>query len=173
MRAHSLRSVFVLSVVLVAFVSVAKPAHAAPAATTVADCDYVQHGSGSPDWRSSATAAGPLGVFRGSLQRMAETRNGQLVTKMPVLIEGHETVTLSVPESLRHRVFLYYGREAAGRRRGPGFSEVVFEPCEEKPRTVWPGGIRVKGRKAVRLTVRVEGRPEAVLLRLGRPRLLQ
>ncbi|HYP56338.1 MAG TPA: hypothetical protein VEQ41_08590 [Solirubrobacterales bacterium] len=159
------------ALVVLIFLFVAAPLQAASPATTVADCDYVQHGSGAADWRSRSTAAGPLGFLRGSLQRMTETRNGQLVTKMPATVEGHRTVTLSVPRSLQHRVFLYYGREGArGARRGPGFSEVVFEPCEEKPRTVWPGGIRVKGRKAVRLTVRVEGRPDAIPLRLGRPR---
>jgi hypothetical protein len=95
---------------------------------------------------------------------------------MPVIVEGSTPVTLSVPPRLQHRVFLYYGR-LLGRDGKPttqigkasGFSEVVFEPCAHKPRTAWPGGIRVKGRKPVRLTVRIEGDPEPIPLPLGRP----
>jgi hypothetical protein len=108
---------------------------------------------------------------------MSETRNGQLINKMPVLVEGGKPVLLSVPPRDSDRVFLYYGRlrDREGRPtttigRARGFSEVRFEPCADKPRTVWPGGIRVRGRRAVRLLVSVEGRAAAIPLRLGRPR---
>jgi hypothetical protein len=137
-------------------------------------------GHGSADWRSEALVAGPVGVRRHPLSQMSPSPQG-LTTKMPILIEGRapETVTVSVPPALRQRVFLYYGR-VAGRDGKPttlftqarGYSETKFELCDDQPRTVWPGGIRVKGRAAVRLLVEVEGR-EPIQLRLGRPRLYQ
>jgi hypothetical protein len=61
------------------------------------------------------------------------------------------------------------GRPTTRIAGSPGFSEVEFRPCSTKPRTIWPGGIRVKGRAPVRLLVTVEGRPGLVPLPLGRP----
>jgi hypothetical protein len=133
-------------------------------------------GRGSADWRSKSIVAGPVGVRRRPLSQMSQSSQG-LTAKMPVLIEGRapETVTISVPPALRQRVFLYYGR-VIGRDGEPttlftearGYSETKFELCDDKPRTAWPGGIRVKGRAPVRLQVEVEGR-EPIQLRLGRP----
>jgi hypothetical protein len=149
------------------------------AGTQEATCEKgpVMIGSGSADWRRTSLDAGPLGFAEHPLSRMSRTRNGQFVAKMPALIEGHSPVTLSVPPRLRHRVGLYYGfREGPNGERttlltGPGFSEVVFQPCTDKPRTIWPGGIRVKGRGLVRLLVKPEG-GDPIPLVLGRPRLL-
>lgn len=105
-----------------------------------------------------------------------ERAPGWLLSKMMALLAGHRTVILSVPPRLRHRAFLYYGghRGPDGERSTsaydyPGDSEITFEPCRDKPRTVWPGGIRVKGRHPVQLLVRVEGEAKAAVLRLGRP----
>jgi hypothetical protein len=107
---------------------------------------------------------------------MSPTRNG-FVTKMPLLVAGRapETVTVSVPPILRSRVFLYYGR-ILGRDGQPttlfsearGYGETEFQLCGDKPRTIWPGGIRVKGDGPVRLLVRVDGEAP-VSLHLGRP----
>jgi hypothetical protein len=152
-------------------------ATAAPVEMQVADCGRGPVTSGPSNWRSQAVVAGPLGVFRSPLSHMSETESGQLVTKMPVITEGSTSVTLSVPPRQRHRVFLYYGRllDRSGNPttllgKARGFSEVVFEPCVNKPRTGWPGGIRVKGRKPVRLTVRVGDSPEPIPLPLGKPK---
>jgi hypothetical protein len=134
----------------------------------VAPCDKAMIGQGSAGWRSESVVAGPVGVRRHPLRAMSQTRNG-LVTKMPLLVEGRapETVTVSVAPALRQRVFLYYGASSsfAGER---GFSEIEFQLCASKPRTVWPGGIRVKGNGPVHLLVSAERQP-AVSLRLGRP----
>lgn len=99
-----------------------------------------------------------------------------LVTKAPILVEGHDTVTLSVPPRLAHRVFLYYGfHEGPDGKRStsfygfPGSSAIEFQSCTDKPRTVWPGGIRIKGRKPAHLNVTVGGQPDRIPLRLGRP----
>ena len=146
----------------------------------LADCERgpVTIGSGPPNWRRRSIVAGPVGVLRDPLGRMTRTANGHLITKMPIFVSGRAPVTVSVPDRARHRVFLYYGRmeDRQGRPttiigRAPGFSVVRFEPCADRPRTVWPGGIRVVGRRAVRLEVRPEGSERVVSLALGRPQL--
>jgi hypothetical protein len=43
---------------------------------------------------------------------------GDLVAKGPLLVEGHSGVTVKVPEALRERVFLYYGRGSKTLRLG-------------------------------------------------------
>jgi hypothetical protein len=154
-------------------------AHAPAAGTQEATCETgpVIAGSGSADWRRASLDAGPVGVLEHPLSHMSRTRSGELVTKMPALVEGHAPVTLSVPPRLRQRVFIYYGfHEGPGGRRstgldGPGFSEVVFQPCADRPRTIWPGGIRIRGTKTVRLLVLPEGGSRQLPLPLGRPKL--
>jgi hypothetical protein len=148
------------------------------AGTQEATCETgpVIAGSGSAEWRRTSLDAGPLGVPEHPLSRMSRTRNGQLVAKMPALVEGQAPVTLSVPRRLRNRVFIYYGfHEGSDGRRstgldGPGFSEVVFHPCTDRPRTIWPGGIRIRGTRAVRLLVEAEGSTDPVRLMLGKPK---
>jgi len=148
----------------------------APEESNVAPCEKAIVGHGPADWRSESVVAGPVGGRRHPLDAMSPTRNG-FVTKMPLLIEGRapETVTVSVPPALRSRVFLYYGH-LLGRDGQPtttfsearGYGETEFQLCGDKPRTIWPGGIRVRGSRPVRLVVRVEGEAP-VSLRLGRP----
>jgi hypothetical protein len=148
----------------------------APADSNVAPCDKAIIGHGPANWRSDSVVAGPVGVRRHPLDAMSPTRNG-FVAKMPLLVEGRapETVTVSVPPTLRNRVFLYYGN-VLGRDGQPtttfsearGYGETEFQPCDDKPRTIWPGGIRVKGDGPVRLVVRVEGEAP-ISLALGRP----
>ena len=82
-----------------------------------------------------------------------------------------------MPPGLRGRVFLYYGR-VLDRNGNPttsfnqarGYEETEFQPCEDRPRTIWPGGVRIKGTAAVHLTVTVAGRAP-MILRLGRPQI--
>lgn len=137
----------------------------------VAPCETAINGHGPPSWRSESLSAGPVGVMRHPLRRMSQTKKG-LVTKMPLLIEGREpqTVTVSVPEALRGRVFLYYGSPSTF-SQDRGFAAVEFQLCGNKPRTVWPGGIRVRGRAPVRLDVHTEDREAPHVLRLGKPKV--
>lgn len=127
-------------------------------------------GHGEAGWRSESIVAGPVGVRRQPLRMMSQTNKG-LVTKMPILVEGREpeTVTVSVPQGLRNRVFLYFGG-ASSFVADRGYGEVEFQLCDNKPRTIWPGGIRVKGEAPVRLEVFTESRAEPFVLRLGKPR---
>jgi hypothetical protein len=144
----------------------------------IADCDQTMDGPGLPYWRQISDIAGPLGFPDNALQRMSRTGNGQMVAKAPILIEGHAVVTVSVPARLRHRVFLYYGRilDRNGNlttsfTEASGYSTTEFQPCTAKPRTVWPGGVRVRGRAPVRLLVRVQGQSASIPLHLGRPKV--
>jgi hypothetical protein len=111
---------------------------------------------------------------------MSRLHDGDLVNKMPLLVEGEAPVTVSVPWVLRERVFLYYGR-LEGRdgkpthsfAGSPGTSETKFEPCAGKPRTVWGGGLRVKGTTPVRLLVYEGADAKPVLLHLARPHVYE
>jgi hypothetical protein len=91
------------------------------------------------------------------------------------LVEGHSAVTVKVPEALRERVFLYYGRGPSEKTisfaDSQGFGSIEFRPCEDRPRTIWPGGVRVRGNGSVHLVVESEGK--ATTLRLGKPQINQ
>ena len=152
------------------------------ASPNVAPCEKAMIGHGSAGWRSESVAAGPVGMQRRPLSRMSRLGNGDLATKAPILVEGREpeTVTVSVPPELRGRVFLYYGemRDRDGKPttsfvNNRGYDETEFQPCGNKPRTIWPGGLRVRGTGPVRLDVKVEGRERPYVLHLGRPRAIQ
>lgn len=141
----------------------------------IADCDLVMAGSGEPSWRRDSLHTSRLGMRRRPLRRMSPAspkRPGRgLTTKAPIIVEGHAPVIMRVPPPLRGRVFLYYGPNNARQfsfTRFRGFSTIEFRPCADRPRTVWPGGLRVIGRKPVSLIVDESGdRP--VRLRFGRP----
>lgn len=137
----------------------------------VAPCETAMIGHGSADWREEAVVAGPVGVVQRPLGAMQRTKKG-LVAKMPLLVEGRapETVRVSVPPALRGRVFLYYGAPSSF-AEDRGFAEVEFQLCDDKPRTVWPGGIRVKGEAPIHLDVFVDGRSRPFALKLGRPKV--
>ena len=144
----------------------------------VAPCEKAMIGHGPANWRGESVAAGPVGMRRHSLSRMSRLGNGDLVTKAPILIEGREpeAVTVSVPPDLRGRVFLYYGsmRDRDGQPttsfvNNRGYDETEFQLCGNKPRTIWPGGLRVRGTGTVRLNVEVAGRERPYVLHLGRP----
>ncbi len=154
----------------------AQPPEEAPA--NVAPCapGVTMAGSESPRWPDGSSVAGPVAVPRNPLARMFEAKNGWLYAKVPLLVAGHRYVVVSVPAELRKRVFLYYGHilDVEGNRttsffRARGYGETEFRPCHGKGRTVWPGGVRVRGRAPVSLLVAIEGEPRSRSLTLGRP----
>lgn len=170
-----MRLLGILLIVILAVVAGMASASAS-ASANVAPCDMAVRGTGPVDWRERSWRAGPVGVFERPLARMQRTKRG-LVAKMPLLVEGQEAVTVSVPPGLRGRVFLYYG-EMRDRHGEPstsfantaGYEETRFEPCPGRARTPWPGGIRIRGGKAVRLRVRTDA-GAVFVLRLGRPQV--
>jgi hypothetical protein len=170
LRTAALTGLVIAAVVVLAL----EPASGASTDKNVASCnDNVLIGHGKAGWRSESSSAGPVGVPKWPLREMTAMKNGDLVTKAGVLVEGSAPVLVKVPESLRERVFLYYGRGPDNRSisfaESNGFNEVEFQPCEDRPRTIWPGGLRVKGEGSVHLVVEAEGR--TAVLKLGRPQI--
>jgi hypothetical protein len=174
-----LRTTLLTGVVIAAVVVLAlEPAAGAETRSNVAVCSEAIIGSGKATWESESKVAGPVGVAGDGLRQMWQAPSGWLYKKLPLLLAGDEAVTVSVPRSLRKRVFLYYGRIEGPDGKvgdsfsnGPGYAETEFRPCADQPRTIWGGGLRVKGTAPVQLLVHLEGGGEAIPLRLGRPRV--
>jgi hypothetical protein len=169
LKTAALTGVVIAAVVVLAL----EPASGASADKNVASCHNVFAGHADAQWRSESSVAGPVGVSRWPLRQMSSMANGDLVAKAPLLVEGHSAVTVKVPAALRERISLYYGRGPGGKTisfaGSRGFGSIEFRPCEDRPRTIWPGGIRVRGKGSVHLVVEAEG--EATTLRLGRPQI--
>jgi hypothetical protein len=124
-----------------------------------------------PAWRNKSTVVGPFGLYgRGrdfrSVKR--DSRRSDYVTKIPVVIEGQQIVTLSVPASERRRVSLIYRRAIFGAHKVPnGDSSITFVPCSGSKLTAWAGGLILHDRSEVHLEVTVAGR-EARTISVGR-----
>jgi hypothetical protein len=152
-----------------------EPAAGAGVEKNVAPCSKAIIGAGNTEG-AVMTSAGPVTIRRSDLVNMSRTANGELVGKVPLLVEGDKPVTVSVPPALRERVHLYYGR-IVGRDgkpttsfyRADGYGETEFRPCIGNPRTAWPGGLRIEGSAPVHLLVHEGEGGEAVVLKLGRP----
>lgn len=143
------------------------------APTTVARCrpGVVMTGGVFPDWQEKSIDAGPVGIRKRPLRAVQRQPDGTLVTKMPVLIDGQDKVTIAAVAGMKDRVRFFDGAEARSFSEDEGFPRVRFRPCEDRQQTVWPGGIRVKGDGRVRLDYR--GRPETLQNRTrvpGRPK---
>jgi hypothetical protein len=153
-----------------------EPASGAGTEANVADCSRAMRGSGTPAWSPEMTSGGPVSVSRVAMAKMYLGANGTFYGKVPLMVEGGRPVTVSVPPALRGRVFLYYGY-IIGRDGKPtrtftdarGYGETEFQPCTNRPRTIWPGGLRIKGSAPVHLLVHSSG-AAPMPLRLGRPR---
>jgi hypothetical protein len=174
-----LKTVALTGIVVAAVVVLAlEPAAGAGTESNVAVCSKAIIGSGKASWRSESRVAGPVGVAIGALDQMWKAPSGWLYVKVPLLLEGERAVTVSVPPSLRKRVFLYYGliegrdgKPTHSYTEAPGYGETEFQPCTDKPRTVWSGGLRIKGTAPVHLLVHQGGGAGSIPLRLGRPQL--
>lgn len=94
-----------------------------------------------------------------------------MVTKMMLMVIGRQPVRVSIPDG-SDRAWLYYGRKASAFAGSTSYRSVVLHPCRNKKRTVFPGGIRVKGGQPVRLLVSPLGKDAARVLPLGRPKTL-
>jgi hypothetical protein len=169
LRTAALTGIVIAAVIVLAL----EPASGASTDKNVASCSGGFAGHADADWRSESNVAGPVGVGKWPLRQMSTMAIGDLVAKAPLLVEGQSAVMVKVPEALRERVFLYYGRGPSEKTisfaDSQGFGSIEFRPCEDRPRTIWPGGIRVRGKGSVHLVVEAEGHSTA--LRLGQPQL--
>lgn len=141
--------------------------------TSLAKCEGGEAlpGEGPAAWRSRSIEAGPVGIRKHPLRAMERQPDGSLATEMPILIEGHDKVTVAIVAGQRDRALLFYGPLAGDAAGGaPGYERIRFHPCTDQDRSVWGGGIRVKGSKAVRLKVIVADQP-AFIISLGRPKV--
>jgi hypothetical protein len=115
----------------------------------------------STDWRRGATAVGRIGFFGSGRNFLA--RRFSKRTKVPVVVEGHEPVTVTIAARDRGHARLVVGSKG-------GFVEVVqvrFVPCRDRPETWWPAGFVLRNRQPVALLVR-QGDEAPQLLQVGR-----
>jgi hypothetical protein len=109
---------------------------------------YPFDNSGYEDWRQDSYSFGPFGVSH-NLAAGSRQPDGLLHAKTPMLVEGHRTVVLSVPESEAGRV----GIETLKSDRP--LSTLILKPCAHKTRTLWAAGFVLRDRRPVTLDVRV------------------
>ena len=126
--------------------------------STTARCQSAIIGSGAPDWRKKSAVAGPLGLFGSGrdFSKASTVGPGTLGTKIPAIVAGKRRVVLVVPAAERKRVGLVWGHGAVAKnphRIAAAFGRVVFSPCSDKPRTVWPGGLLLGDRNPITLQV--------------------
>lgn len=142
-------------------------AQAADAVT--ATCNHAASNDTDPNWRRRATTAWQFGLYGPgrNFERAQRTRHGELVTKVPIIVEGTETFVLQVPRAKLGKVGLLYGPAGWRNRLSRAATQITFEPCLHRARTGWPGGLLIKSRKATTLRVeRLSG--EVARIRVGR-----
>jgi hypothetical protein len=137
-----------------------------PQAPDIADgsatvrCTDAILGSGDPNWRLNSTVLGRIGFYGTGRNFLTEPTKR---AKVPVFVEGHQPITVSIAPADRGHAGLLFGNFGNG---GP-YAQVRFVPCRDRPRTPWPGGFLLRNQQPVRLIVHQPGRPPGVL-RVGR-----
>jgi hypothetical protein len=121
--------------------------------TATLDCrSFPFIGSGKGDWRQSSTSFGPVGMLVTDYAEGSREGDGLLHTKIPVLVEGHRSAVLSVPDGERDRVGILVLKP-----RRP-LSKLKLEPCSDRRRTIWAAGLATRDHAPVTLDVVVDGR---------------
>ena len=139
----------------------------------VARCDSAVGGSADRRWRERSTVVGNVGFYgpgRDFRTAQRTAKGGDLMTKMPVIIQGDLGATVWVPRGERDRVALLFGKSP-----GPdpneirdGNTKVRFEPCTDRERTGFVGGLALRDRQPVALRVRLQGTHRIHTVTLGR-----
>lgn len=142
------------------------------AAVGVAGCNSAVAGNADRRWRERSTIVGHLGFYGPGRDFRAAYRHdkgGDLVTKMPVIIEGSSGATVWVPREERDRVGMLFGKIPASEPYAidDGFVEVRFEPCTDRKRTGFVGGLVLRDRQPVALKVRMDGARQTQTVTLG------
>jgi hypothetical protein len=113
----------------------------------------------STHWRPDATALGRIGFYGTGRNFLKNPKK----TKVPVVVEGHKPVTVTITAQDREHARLVVGTPR-------GFTEVVrarFKPCRDRPETWWPAGFSLRNRQPVELLVQ-QGSGEPQRLQVGR-----
>lgn len=154
--------------------AVSEPVAAQSAASPneVASCGEAGLGAPPKSWKDDASVAGPFGLFGPARdfhdhRTVIKHRNGQFGAKLPAIIEGSSEVTLTVPAPFSRRVGLDFGDLRTASRVKDANSEVTFKPCKDQSRTGWPGGLVLKDRRPIELTVHIEGEDQVRTLAVG------
>jgi len=105
-------------------------------------------GPGPDDWRRTSYAFGRFGMSHNFAAGSREA-DGLLHAKAPMIVEGHKSVVLSVPQGERDRV----GIELVNRERP--LATLTLKPCPDKERTLWAAGLALRDRRPVHLDVRI------------------
>jgi hypothetical protein len=137
----------------------------------IASCREAASGAPPGNWRRGAVHSGGFGLFgRGrdfsDRQVIVELPNGELSMKLPAIVEGGSPVTVRVPDSYRGQVGLGFGNLQIPETIAEARTVVRFEPCAQRDRTGWPGGLLVADRRPIELEI--EGEGETRLLDVGR-----
>lgn len=139
----------------------------------VARCDSAIAGNADPRWRQRATIVGNLGFYgpgRDFDLAYRHDKGGDLVSKLPVIIEGSSGATVWVPREERNRVALLFGKIRASEPYTieDGHAQVRFEPCNGRKRTGFVGGLILRDRQKVAFRVRLNGAEQTETVTLGR-----
>lgn len=122
-----------------------------------------------PGWRSQTTTVANFGLFVRHLASQArKLSNDNYLVKAGAAVEGHEPVTLRVPDAVRGIVGLVYGDASRGRQRQPStaLTQVTFRPCVGEPRSGYVGGLVFDGEpRHVTLAVLSDGPARPLRLR--------
>ena len=144
------------------------------ASAGVARCDSAIEGTADPRWRQRSTVVGNLGFYgpgRDFDLAYRHDKGGDLVSKLPVIIEGSSGATVWVPREERDRVALFFGKIRAGEPYTieDGHAQVRFEPCNGRKRTGFVGGLILRDRQKVALRVRLNGAEQTETITVGMP----
>jgi hypothetical protein len=127
-----------------------------------------------PQWREDSIVVGDFGFNVNNFKHHAwqPHEKADLQFKLPVIIEGHSSATVWIPDGERERVALILSNVP---RRGPknsyrvedGHQAVSFNPCADKEWSAWVAGLALADRRESVLKVKADDAPRSTRIILG------
>jgi hypothetical protein len=132
----------------------------APVAKSIPTVHCESGFGGTPEraWRRNAASSGPVGFYGAGRDFLSPRFTKQ--DKMPLIVEGHEPITLSISAQDRSGTRL----QAPTPKRWAPYTEIRFVPCADRARTAWAAGLRLENRQPVTLIVHQSGEPDRALI---------
>ena len=124
-------------------------------AIATVDCESAMGGTKVPQ-PSQTTSAGRVGFYGAGRNFL---RPHYKRDKIPIVIEGHAPVTLSIATRDRRHAALLVGIRGSW---APRFA-ARFVPCPDQPRTWWPAGLQLRNQERVHVAVQEMGAPQREL----------